>query len=85
MQKIEQEIRQFLVENFLFGDDATALGGDVSFLDEGIIDSTGVLELVAFVESTYEIDIKDTELIPENLDTINSLVRFIQQKENVTK
>ena len=62
-----QEIRDFIVENFLFGD-TNGLGEDSSFLETGIVDSTGILELVSFIEETYGILIEDEELIPENLD-----------------
>ncbi len=53
-----------------------------SLLDKGIIDSTGVLELVGFLEENYHIQIEDEELVPENLDSINNLVKFIQKKQS---
>lgn len=53
-----------------------------SLLDKGIIDSTGVLELVGFLEENYQIQIEDEELVPENLDSINNLVKFIQKKQS---
>ena len=80
MRTIEQEIRQFIIDNFLFGEKNYQLANDDSFLEQGIIDSTGVLELVMFVETTYGINIADNELIPANLDSVNNLVRFIDQK-----
>ncbi len=80
MQAVEQEIRKFIVDNLLFGEEDHALDGDDSFLERGIIDSTGVLELVAFVEGKFGIKVKDAELIPDNLDTVNNLVRFIGRK-----
>lgn len=73
------ELRKFVVENFLFGRELD-FSDDDSFLQKGIIDSTGVLELVSFLESNYGIEVKDEELLPENLDSINNLVRFLNGK-----
>jgi len=83
MRNIEQELRQFVIDNFLFGQGDGHLKNDDSFLDKGIIDSTGVLELVAFLEEKYQIKIQDRELIPDNLDSINNLIRFVQSKLQV--
>jgi len=74
------EIRGFVVENFLFGDDA-GLTDATSFRDEGIVDSTGVLELVAFVETTFGIQVEGSEYIPENLDSIEKVVDFVAKKK----
>ena len=79
MSNTTSELRQFVTENFLFGQEI-ALADDDSFLEQGIIDSTGVLELVTFIESQYQIEIDDSELVPDNLDSIERLVRFIQSK-----
>ena len=80
MQNIQQELRQFVIDNFLFGQGNGNLRNDDSFLDKGIIDSTGVLELVVFLEEKYHITLQDRELIPDNLDSINNLVRFVETK-----
>jgi acyl carrier protein len=80
MLGVEQEIRKFIIDNFLFGEDDGKLSNDDSFLEQGLIDSTGALELVALLERTYGIKIEDHELDPENLDSINKLVRFINRK-----
>jgi len=74
-------LRAFVRENFLFGQD-TPVSDDDSFLELGIIDSTGVLELVAFLEQEYQIRIADEELVPENLDSINRLLRFLETKQD---
>ena len=79
MSDPKNKIKEFIIENFLFGD-SNGLKDDTSFLDEGIIDSTGVLELITFLEEEYEINVEDNELIPENLDSINNLVAFIVTK-----
>ena len=83
MNNSHQKIRNYIVDNFLFGDDQ-ALDNDTSFLDNGIIDSTGILELVLFLDKEFNIEIADEELLPENLDSINRIVGFISQKANAT-
>ena len=77
---IARELREFVVTNFLFGQDDGTLTGDVSFLESGIIDSTGVLELVAFIEEKYGVSIGDRELLPENLDSLHNVTRFVARK-----
>jgi acyl carrier protein len=75
------EIRRFIVDNFLFGDADTPLDNDESLLDRGIIDSTGVLELVGFLEQTFGIQVLDSEITPEHLDSLDRLTRFVHAKE----
>ncbi len=75
----KQAIREFIVENFLFGD-ANGLEDDSSFLENGIIDSTGILELVTYLEDKYSITVEDEELIPENLDSIANVVQYLTTK-----
>lgn len=82
MAAIDHQVRDFISENFLFGQSADKLSNDDSFLENGIIDSTGVLELVTFLEQTFPVTIQDEELVPDNLDSINNLVRFIEGKLN---
>jgi acyl carrier protein len=77
--QIENEIRKFIMENFIL-DEEINLSEEDSLLEKGIIDSTGVLELVAFIEETYQFKIQDEELIPENLDSIGNISRFILNK-----
>ena len=74
-----ETLRGFIVENFLFGE-GNGLADDTSFLESGIIDSTGILELITFLEETYGIKIEDDELVPENLDSISNVSRFLRQK-----
>ncbi len=77
----EKEIRQFIVENFLFGRDDGTLKDDTSLLDKGIIDSTGVMELVMYVEKECGVKVEDEELDPKNLDSISRLAKFIERKQ----
>jgi acyl carrier protein len=74
------KIRQFIFDNFLFDAEEGDLQNDASFLDQGIIDSTGVLELVEWLEDDFGLTIDDEELIPENLDSVNNLAAFIARK-----
>ena len=82
MSDNKSKIRAFIIENFLFGND-DGLKDETSFLEEGIIDSTGVLELVTFLEEDFEITIDDEELIPENLDSINDVTGYLEKKLNI--
>lgn len=79
---MESEIRAFIADNFLLGDDVQQLPGSASLIDAGIIDSTGVLELVGFLEDRYGIRIADHELLPENLDSIDNVIRFVGEKQS---
>ena len=79
-KEIEQQIRNFVIESFLFGE-SDGLSDSDSLLEKGIIDSTGVLELVAFIEETYGFKLKDDELIPENLDSILNATTYILRKQ----
>ena len=74
-----QKIRGFVIDNYLFGEEGK-LANNESFLESGIIDSTGVLELVRFLEATFGIKIADEELIPDNLDSLNKIVAYLQRK-----
>ena len=75
----QDDIRTFVVDNYLFGEDC-GLKDDSSFLREGIIDSTGIMQLVSFIQDRYSIIIEDEELTPENLDSISKVAGFIERK-----
>ena len=81
MSAMHQQIRDYIVENFLFGDTDTKFSDDDSFMENGFIDSTGILEVITYIEENFNFKIKDDELIPDNLDSINNLVRFITSKQ----
>ena len=80
MQTNSDKIRAFIFSNFLFDAEESALDNDTSFLEQGIIDSTGVLELVEWLEETFAMKVEDEELVPENLDSVNLLAQFIARK-----
>ncbi|WP_457673030.1 acyl carrier protein [Thiolapillus sp.] len=77
----EEKIRNFILENYLFTDDQSELNNDDSFLDQGILDSTGILEIIFFIEDEFGIKIRDDEMVPENLDSVNRIVAFIERKQ----
>jgi acyl carrier protein len=77
---IKYQIRQYVVENLLFSGNGHDLNDDQSFLDTGIIDSLGVMELAAFVEDEFGINVSDEEIIPQNFDTINYLAKYVESK-----
>jgi acyl carrier protein len=74
-----KELRAFIVTNFLYGE-VGALKDDTSFLDSGIVDSTGMLELIMFLETKYGVKVAPEEMLPENLDSIKDVVQFLQAK-----
>lgn len=78
----EQKLRDYILENFLFTDDQSALNNEDSFLEKGIIDSTGILEVIYFLEDEFSIKINDEEMLPENLDSVNNIVNFVTQKQS---
>ena len=82
---VEKKIRNYVLENYLFTDDETALANDTSFLDEGIIDSTGILEVIAFIEEEFGVKVLDDEMVPENLDSVENIVQFVAQKSGASE
>jgi acyl carrier protein len=80
--KIEPVVRQFVTEKLLYGAEAEALTDQTSFLESGMIDSTGVLELVVFLETKFSIKIADEEVVPENLDSIACIAKYVATKLN---
>jgi len=81
MDEIKQKVRDYLVENFLFCDTEATLEDDQSLIDSGVIDSTGVLELITFLETEFGIAVEDDEVLPENLDSINNIAAYIERKK----
>ena len=77
---IQKEIKRFILENFIAGRKEGELSDNESLIESGIIDSTGVLELVLFIEETFSIIVEDEELVPENLDSIENLLAFLKNK-----
>jgi acyl carrier protein len=80
---IHQEIRKFIAEFFLVGQENGFANSD-SLLEKGILDSTGVLELVAYLEKTFAIKIGNDEILPENLDSVDAIAGFLERKNQAT-
>jgi acyl carrier protein len=79
MMDIKQQVRAFITSNFYVADPST-LADDASLLDQGIIDSTGVLEIIMFLEDTFGFKVADSEMVPENLDSIENIAAFVARR-----
>jgi len=79
-QLVEKKVRLYILENYLFTDDESALGSQDSFLEKGFIDSTGILEVIHFLEDEFKVRVEDDEMVPENLDSVNNIVQFVAKK-----
>lgn len=79
-----ENIRSFIIENFLFGDTSQDLGDDVSLIEADLVNSTGILELVAYVEETYGVTVKDADIVPANFDSIGRIAAFIAARNGVS-
>jgi acyl carrier protein len=77
---IKKTVWEYIENNFFFGVDAKTIDDDQSFLELGVLDSTGVIELVSFLEETYGIQVDDEEMVPENLDSLNNIARYVGGK-----
>lgn len=80
MEHVQAELRRFIVDSFLFGQEGDGLLADTSLMGKGIVDSTGVLELITFLEKRYGVQIADEEIVPANLDSISNIARFLERK-----
>ena len=78
---LNEQIRNFILENYLFTNDTKALGLDDSLLGRGIVDSTGMLEIIFFIEEQLGVKVKDEEMIPDNLDGVNKIAAYVQSKK----
>lgn len=78
---VRATLRRYVLENHLFTDDDAALKDADSFLETGILDSTGIMELILFIEETFQLKVTDDEMVPENLDAIDSLVAYVERKQ----
>jgi len=77
---LNDQVRRFILENYLFTDDVTQLGLDDSLLGRGIVDSTGMLEIILFIEEQLGVKVADSEMVPENLDSVNRIAAFVTSK-----
>ncbi len=82
-ETIRRDLRQFIIDSFMVGSEDETLNDTDSFLEKGIVDSTGVLELTSFIEEKYAFTIADDEMKPDNLDSVENLVRFVSGKKGL--
>lgn len=80
LDQTRHKLRHFILENYLFTDDESALKDDDSFLEGGVLDSMGILELIEYLDESFGFKVEGDELVPDNLDSINSLIKFISTK-----
>ena len=83
--RIRTELTDFVVANYLFGDVSRTPADNDSLVEGGVIDSTGILELIEFLEGQFDIEVSEAETVPQNLDTISSLTRFVLDKMTATQ
>ncbi len=82
MGSIEENVRKYISENILYSNNGYPYSNETSFLENGIVDSMNVMELVSYVEETYGIDIADSEIVPSNFDSVSNLAGFVRRKQN---
>lgn len=78
---VSSQIRAFIVDNFLFGDEDYALGDELSLVENDLVDSTGILEMVSFIEERFGITVADADIVPANLDSIARIAAFVTTKQ----
>jgi acyl carrier protein len=76
----ETKVREFVLKNYLFTSEQSALKSEDSFMKSGIMDSTGILEMIMFLHDEFGVDVMDDEMVPENLDSVNNVVAFLGKK-----
>jgi acyl carrier protein len=75
------EIKKFIANNFLFSDDVDSIGDNVSLMSAGTLDSTGILELIMFVEEKFKVKVPDEDMLPENFDSVSAIASYIEKKQ----
>jgi len=83
MRNAEEMIRTYIAENMLFSDNGYPHSDSASFLEEGIVDSMGILELMMFVEENFQITVEDEEVVPDNFDSVSKMTAYIRSKSPV--
>jgi acyl carrier protein len=78
--EVNSKVREFILDNFMYRDDRAELADTESLLDAGLIDSTGILELVAFIETEFSIQMSDADIVPDNLDSVDTIVRYVETR-----
>jgi acyl carrier protein len=81
--RIEDQIKDYIAKNLLFSDNGFPYDENVSFLDEGIVDSVGVMELVSFVEDDFHVNVEDLDITPDNFDSVSKIAAYVRRKSNI--
>lgn len=81
MNSVEEQLRKYIADNILFSNNGYPYSDDTSFLENGVVDSMNVMELVMFVEETFHVSVKDEEVVPDNFDSIQSLASYVMKKQ----
>ena len=81
VKEIREIVRKYILDTFIKDNELT-IDDDFSFIEEGVIDSVGVMEMVAFLETTFNFRVEDEELVPDNLDSVNKIVTYVDSKFN---
>jgi acyl carrier protein len=79
---VESKLRAYVLENYLFTDDASALDDSDSFMAKGILDSTGIMDMILFIEESFGVHVEDEDMVPENLDSVEKMAAFIRRKQS---
>jgi acyl carrier protein len=82
MKDVKQQIRSYILDNFLMGGDRDGLKDGDSFLEQRILDSTGFIELVSYIEQQFGVKVEDEEIVPENFDSVNNIAAYLQNKSS---
>ena len=80
VDQVRDKIRDFILKNYLFTTDTSALGLDDSLLENGIVDSSGMMEIIFFIEEQLGVKMREGEMVPDNLDSVNKITRFVQAR-----
>lgn len=78
---LEKQLRSYILQNFLFTEDESALKNSDSFLAKGLIDSTGIMEVIFFLQEEFGIQVEDAEMVPANLDSVDNILAFVARKK----
>ena len=78
--ELKEQIKSYIAENFLFSSNGFDMDEDESFLEAGVVDSLGVVELVSFVEETYNFEVPDDDIVPDNFDSVDNLAAYISRR-----
>jgi len=79
---VEMIVKDFIEKHFLYRKDEKNISSDESLLNSGLIDSTGIFELISFLEKEFNIEVRDEEVVPDNFETINNIVQLVNLKRN---